>query len=98
MSIIAMTRSTFEPDVRNKVLSFSREAVKLFPKHKGFMGIRTLLSQEGNEIVSVIEWETEEGHTACQQSLDWNSLLPQWTKLLESGKMTFEVKLFVSLE
>ncbi|MFQ5994547.1 MAG: antibiotic biosynthesis monooxygenase family protein [Acidiferrobacterales bacterium] len=98
MAIAAITRMMFGADAKDDVLSFSREAAKLFPRQKGFRGIKTYLSDDGDELVSVIEWETRADHEACQQSPDFGPVLPGWIILLESGRVKFEVKVFAPFD
>ncbi len=97
MSVIAMTRVIFDPDVEEEVLELGEKAVRIFEQQPGFVGMRQYRAQEAGEIISLVEWDSELAHRACQKSPDWLLLMPQWCALQEGGEVTLETKLLETL-
>ena len=97
MSVIAMTRVIFDPDVEEEVLELGEKAVRIFEQQSGFMGMKQYRVKGAGEIVSLVEWDSELAHGACQKSPDWLLLMPQWCALQEDGEVTLETKLLEAL-
>ena len=97
MSVIAMTRVIFDPDVEEEVLELGEKAVRIFEQQQGFMGMKQYRVKEACEMISLVEWESELAHGACQKSPDWLLLMHQWCALQENGEVTLETKLLEAL-
>ena len=97
MSVIAMTRVIFDPDVEDEVLELGEKAVRIFEQQSGFIGMQQYQVKGAGEIISLVEWDSELAHAACQKSPDWLLLMPQWCALQENGEVTLEAKLLLAL-
>lgn len=93
MSIVAMTRVVFDPDVEEEVIELGQKAVRIFEQQKGFLGMTQYRVKEAGEIVSMVEWDSELAYRTCAKSPDWLLLTPQWCALQEDGEVTLETKL-----
>jgi heme-degrading monooxygenase HmoA len=93
MSVVAITRVSFDELVEEEVLDLGKQAVQIFEHQPGFLGIQRYLAKEGNEIVTLTQWKDELSYNACTESRDWLLLMPQWCALQEDGDVQIDTKL-----
>lgn len=97
MSVIAMTRVVYDPDVEEEILELGEKAVRIFEQQPGFLGMNQYRVKEAGEILSLVEWDSELAYRSCEKSPDWLLLMPQWCALQEDGEVTLETKILEAL-
>jgi len=93
MSVVAMTRVRYDDYVKDEVIDLGQQAVKIFEQQPGFVSLQRYRSRDRNEIVTLIEWESECAYTNCNESHDWLLLIPQWCALQEEGDVEIDTRL-----
>jgi len=93
MSVVAMTNVRYDEFVADEVIELGQQALKVFEQQPGFVSLRRFRSRNRNEIVTLIEWESELAYTSCNESHDWLMLMPQWCALQEEGDVEIDTKL-----
>ena len=97
MSITAMTRVVFDPDVYDEVIELGKQALRIFEQQPGFICIRQFKVMDKSEILTMVEFESELAYRSCQESPDWLMLMPQWCALQEDGEVTLQTSLLEQL-
>ena len=88
---MVVTRMSFNPSEKTKILEFTKKTTPLMKKQKGLISLKTLLSHDNTHMLSLLEWESKEDHEVCMVSDDWRDTNPQWEELLSSGVIKFEL-------
>ncbi len=97
MSVVAMTRVLYDDYVKDEVIELGQQALKIFEQQPGFVSLRRYRSRGRNEIVTLIEWESEGAFTSCNESHDWLLLMPQWCALQEEGDVEIDTRLLEAI-
>ena len=95
---VAVTKITFAPEHKDKVLAFAKEAAPVFRRQPGFQSFTAHLAQDDSHTMSYIAWETEADHLKCMQSPDFAELNPRFQELVESGEGAFELTTYRVLD
>jgi heme-degrading monooxygenase HmoA len=88
---IAVTKTTFEPEMREKALALAKATYSIFKKQPGLVSMHMMLSHDNTHTSSVFVWETKQNHEACMKSPDFEPTKALWAEVLQSGKANFEL-------
>ena len=90
-SFVVMTRTFYEPAVRERVLAAADGAFPIFKKQPGLISIRMHEDREHTHTMTIMEWDGEESHEACLRSPDFGGWNDEWTSLMATGAARWEL-------
>ena len=88
---VVMTKTFYEPQVRERVLAAAAGAFPIFKTQPGLISIRMHEDHERTHTVTVMEWNDKESHEACLHSPDFGSWNDEWTSLMSTGAARWEL-------
>ncbi|MDN5204848.1 antibiotic biosynthesis monooxygenase [Fulvivirgaceae bacterium BMA10] len=96
-SFIVITKTHFEPEMKETVLSLAERSLPIFKEQTGLLDIYMFGSEDGSHTGTFFVWKDKASHEACMQSPDFNDMNPEWEALFSSGKARFELITYDSL-
>src|SRR3954452_11402676 len=93
-SFVVLTRLTYEPELKDKVMHLIYDSMPVFKRQDGliYIGVHHHVSEP--KTMTYFVWESEEYHLKCMNSEDFASITPQWKAMVESGKAKFEMDIY----
>ncbi|CAM2063760.1 Antibiotic biosynthesis monooxygenase [Sulfidibacter corallicola] len=95
---IAITKTYFDPEIKDRISKMTEESATLVRSLKGFVSRRTHLATDGSHFMTYWEWQTKEDHEACMTHPGWAEFNREWGELTESGKLRFELKTYETID
>ncbi len=86
-----------EPSLLQEVLEMSRKSSRIFRAQPDLIEMKSLLSEDETHLATWLVWENQQAHLACMESKDFADVTPRWTKLMEEGKIRFELDTYQDL-
>ncbi len=84
-----------DADIRDEYIALSTETFDLFKSFKGFISGAIMKSEESNQVITVLQWETKADHLACKDSPRWMTEgKPRFFELMESGKIRLSPEVY----
>jgi len=83
---IVVTKITFSPEEKNKVLEIVRESLPIFHRQPGLKSLSQHLANDQSHTMSYIVWDTQKAHENCMRSSDFDQFNIKWKNLMQSGK------------
>lgn len=96
-SFIVVTRTFYEPEVRERVLAAAHNSYPIFQKQPGLVSIRMHEDHEHTHTMTVMEWQTKEAHEACLRSPDFGDWSTEWEALMATGKARWELHTYQAI-
>lgn len=96
--LIVQTKTFFSEDVKEELLELTKSSFEIFTKQSGLISIQTSICRNDNHITTYFEWESEEAHKACMQSSDFEEWNETWQRLIEEGKIEWELNTYEVLK
>ena len=86
-----MSRTSYEPELREQILEAARESFPIFKKQPGLISMRMHEAHDHTHTMTVMEWQSKEHSEACMRSSDFGDWNGKWQSLMSSGKARWEL-------
>lgn len=95
---VVLTKTYFEPEQKQAVLTLAERSLPIFKAQKGFISLRFHISQDETHCMTYFEWESEEAHFACMDSEDWGPMREEWDQMFSKDSTRFELGTYKILD
>jgi heme-degrading monooxygenase HmoA len=89
--VLVITRVTADPATMPELLEIAEDTAPVFAHQPGFVASEIFKSTDDTRLITLLRWRSEKDHQACMESPDFEAANGRFGRLLESGRITFEV-------
>ena len=80
-----VTRVSLSEGQQAQYRSLQERLMRVFAQQPGFVGVAVLVSDDGEDALTYLQWKSRDAHEACMASPDFAPYNPEWMELLSSG-------------
>ena len=97
MSFVAISKVKYPPHLRKAIQAAGLEMLPVARAQAGLIFSAFHQSEDRDETMMYLEWESQAHHEACMQSKDWNAVLSEHKSVFSNEGVEFASETFKRL-